>query len=116
MFTLFVEGGAGFMTILTLLLVGIFFAAWKSPRRVKEIGAFALIFGFFSLLLGLRQMFTALQELADELDPSTISGMYDIISPGVLLGGLKVAMIPVLYGTIIYMVSLIVRAIQKPRL
>lgn len=104
MFKLFIEGGATFMAILTVLLVGIFFAAWKAPRWVKEIGAFAMAFGFFSLLLGLRQMFAYIQ---------TVEGP---VSANIICGGLKVALIPVLYGVIIYLVSLVVRVIQKPRI
>ena len=103
MFKLFVEGGPWFMAILTILLVAIFFAAWKAPRWVKEIGSFALVFGFFSLLLGLRQMFDFLRGAEN-------------VAPNVIYGGLWVAMSPVLYGIIIYMVSLVVRIIQKPRL
>ena len=53
MFKLFMQGGAGFMTILTILLVAIFFAAWKAPAWVKEIGSFALVFGFLTYLIGL---------------------------------------------------------------
>lgn len=91
------------MGTLTVLLVGIFFAAWKAPRWVKEIGAFALAFGFFSLILGLRQMFDFLQSVDCD------------VNPNIVCGGLKVAMIPVLYGIIVYLVSLVVRVIQKPR-
>ena len=65
------------MTILTILLVAIFFAAWKAPRWIKEIGSFALVFGFLTYLIGL---------------------------------------IPVFYGVIIYLISLVVRLIKKPRL
>ena len=115
MFRLFVEGGPVFMSVLTNLLVAIFFAAWKAPRWVKEIGAFAMAFGFLSLLLGVRQMFTALQEVA-QFQTETVSSVYDLVSPDVLLGGWKVAMIPVIYGVIIYLVSLLVCIIQKPRL
>ena len=103
------------MATLTVLLVAIFFAAWKAPRWVKEIGEFALIFGFFSLVLGLMQMFSALQEVAHDLGEG-VSGIFDLISPGVLFGGLKVAMIPIIYGMIIYLISLVVRVIIKPRL
>ena len=104
------------MATLTILLVAIFFAAWKAPRWVKEIGKFALIFGFLSFVLGISQMFQALQQVAMDLDSNTISGIFDLISPGVFFGGLKVAMIPVIYGMIIYLVSLIVRVAVKPRL
>ena len=114
MFRLFLEGGPWFMSMLTILLVAIFFAAWKAPRWVKEIGSIARAFGFFSLLLGLRQMFDALQEVGDSRE--AVTSVFDLISPNVLFGGLKVAMIPVIYGIIIYIVSRIVCIIQKPKL
>ena len=114
MFRLFLEGGPWFMSILTILLVAIFFAAWKAPRWVKEIGSIARAFGFFSLLLGLRQMFEALQEIGSQKE--AVTSLFDLVSPGVLLGGLKVAMIPVIYGIIIYIVSRIVCIVQKPKL
>ena len=114
MFTLFIEGGVWFMSILTILLVAIFFAAWKAPRWVKEIGSIARAFGFFSLLLGLRQMFDVFQEIGFQKE--VVTSVFDLVSPGVLYGGLKVAMIPVIYGIIIYIVSRIVCIIQKPKL
>ena len=109
------QGGAGFMTILTILLVGIFFAAWKAPRWIKEIGTFALVFGFLTYLIGLFQMFNALQQVADGLGDG-VSGLFDLISPNVFFGGMKIGLIPVFYGVIIYLVSLVVRVIVKPRL
>ena len=115
MFKLFIQGGAGFMTILTILLVAIFFAAWKAPRWIKEIGSFALVFGFLTLLIGLYQMFVALQQVAMDIGEG-VTGVFDLISPGVLFGGLKIALIPVFYGIIIYLVSLVVCLIKKPRL
>jgi hypothetical protein len=115
MFKLFIQGGAGFMTILTILLVAIFFAAWKAPRWIKEIGSFALVFGFLTYLIGLYQMFHALQQVADDLGGG-VSGIFDLISPSVLFGGMRIGLIPVFYGVIIYLISLIVRIIKKPRL
>ena len=56
MFKIFMQGGAGYMTILTILLVAIFFAAWKAPRWIKEIGNFALVFGFLTYLIGMYQI------------------------------------------------------------
>ena len=114
MFRLFLEGGPWFMSILTILLVAIFFAAWKAPRWVKEIGSIAHALGLYSLLLGLRQLFDALQEVGSSIDD--VTSVFDLISPNVLFGGLKVAMVPVLYGIIIYIVSRIVCIIQKPKL
>ena len=52
-FTLFVEAGAGFMTIITLMLIAMFFAAWKAPAGIKEIGLLALAFGFSATFIGL---------------------------------------------------------------
>ena len=115
MFKLFMEGGPVFMSVLTILLVGLFFAAWKAPRWVKEIGNFALAFGCLSMLLGFRQMFSALQQVALGIGES-VSGVFDLISPGVFFGGMKVGLIPVIYGVIIYLVSLVLRVILKPRL
>ena len=107
------SSGPAFMSVLTVLLVGIFFAAWKAPRWVKEIGLFAVVFGSMAMLLGLLQMFSVLQELSRGQE---VDGLFDLISPGVLFGGLKVTMIPLIYGMIIYLISLVVRVIQKPRL
>lgn len=47
------------MAILTAVLAAMFFAAWKAPRWVKEIGSFALVFGIFSTFLGIIQMLGA---------------------------------------------------------
>ena len=115
MFKLFMQGGAGYMTILTVLLVAIFFAAWKAPRWIKEIGKFALVFGFLTFIIGLFQMLTALQQVAMDLGEG-VTGVFDLVSPGVFFGGIKVGLIPVTYGMIIYLISLVVRIIKKPRL
>ena len=115
MFKLFIQGGVGFMTILTILLVAIFFAAWKAPRWIKEIGSFALVFGFLTYLIGLYQMFQALQQVATDIGEG-ITGVFDLISPNVFFGGLRIGLIPVFYGVIIYLISLVVRIIKKPRL
>lgn len=115
MFTLFVDGGLLYMTVLTVLLVAIFLAAWKAPRWIKEIGSFALVFGLLRFVLFLRQLFSVLQEVADQ-QTEEIQTVFDIISPGGLFGGLKVALIPAIYGIIIYLVSLVARLIHKPRL
>ena len=115
MFKVFMQGGAGYMTILTVLLVAVFFAAWKAPRWIKEIGILALVFGFLTLLIGFYQMFEALQEVSMSLGES-VSGLFDLISPGVFFGGMKVGLIPFFYGIIVYMVSLVLRIVKKPRI
>ena len=115
MFKLFMQGGAGFMTILTVLLVAIFFAAWKAPRWIKEIGSFALVFGFLTYLIFLYEMFVALQQVAVDKGEG-ITGVFDLISPDAFFGGMKIGLIPVFYGVIIYLISLVVRIVKKPRL
>lgn len=91
------------MIIITLLFIGLFFAAWKAPRWVKEIGIGALVVGIFWTLLGWLQIFDFL------------SGHDDLAST-IIAGGLKVSLVPVLYGLIVYFVSLILRIIHKPRI
>ena len=115
MFKIFMQGGAGYMTILTILLVAIFFAACKAPRWIKEIGTFALVFGFLTYLIGMYQMFQAFQQVASDLGGG-VSGLFDLISPNVFFGGMRIGLIPVFYGVIIYLISLIVRIVKKPRL
>lgn len=103
LFTLFVEGGPAFMLIITLLFIALFFAAWKAPAWVKEIGIAALVVGVFGSLLGYLQ-------IADFL-----SG-HDDVAFNIIAGGIKVSTIPVLYGLIVYFVSLVLRVVHKPRI
>ena len=102
-FELFVSGGYVFMSIITLMLIGLFFAAWKAPAWIKEIGLFALAFGFLGTILGVMQAADFIQANGD-------------IAPNIIWGGVKVALIPTAYGIIVYLVSLILRIIQKPRI
>ena len=99
----FIEGGPLFMGLLTIELVFLIIAAWKAPAWTKEIGLMALITGILSTLFGLAQVFDYIESEADV--PMTV-----------LCGGLKVRLIPIIYGGLIYLVSLILRIIQKPRI
>ena len=102
-FQLFVEGGYVFMSIITLMLVALFFAAWKAPAWIKEIGLLALAFGFLGTFLGFRSAAEFIQSQGD-------------ISQNVIWSGVKVGLIPIVYGIIVYIVSLILRIIKKPRI
>ena len=99
----FVEGGVPGMIVLTLFLIALLLAAWKAPGWVREIGLGALVTSVFWTLLGLYQMFGAIQMVGDVRFP-------------VICGGLRIAMISTFYGLIIYFISLLIRIIQKPRI
>jgi len=103
LFNLFISGGPVGMIIITLLFISLFFAAWKAPAWVKEIGTAALVVGVFWTLLGYLQ-------IADFL------AGHDDVAPNIIAGGIKVGLVPVLYGLIVYFVSLILRLIHKPRI
>jgi len=102
MYALFVEGGAIGMAILTIILLALLLAAWKAPAWVKETGIIALVGGVLWALMGFRQMAVLLEK--NEI-PATV-----------VWGGIKVIVISLFYGLIIYFVSLIIRIIQKPRI
>ena len=99
----FVEGGVPGMIVLTLFLIALLLAAWKAPGWVREIGLGALVTSVFWTLLGLYQMFGAIQMMGDVRFP-------------VICGGLRIAMISTFYGLIIYFISLLIRIVQKPRI
>ena len=101
---LFVEGGTVGMCVLTLLFIALFFAAWKAPAWVRETGLAALAGGFLWSIIGFMQMGHVIPECAPDVD------MY------IVWGGVRVALIPAAYGLIIYIVSLIIRIVHKPRL
>lgn len=91
------------MIVLTLLLIALLLAAWKAPGWVREIGLGALVASVFWTLLGLYQLFGAIQMMGD-------------VSFPVICGGLRIAMVSTFYGLIIYFISLLIRIIQKPRI
>ena len=103
MFNLFVEGGAIYMAILTLNLIALFLAAWKAPAWVKEIGKIAAVIGIIAFLIN----FT--------IGAKSIAVVGDV-AQSIIWSAFSMAMIPIAYGLIIYMISLIIRIIQKPRI
>ena len=100
---LFMEGGALGMTIITIFLIALLVAAWKAPRWVKEIGIGALVVAILWNMMGIYQAFGVVEQVGD-------------ISMSLLCGGIRVTMISLMYGLIVYFISLIIRVIQKPRI
>lgn len=103
LFSLFISGGPVGMIVITLLFIALFFAAWKAPAWVKEIGIAGLVVGVFWTILGWFQI------------GDFLAG-HDDVAVNIIAGGIKVSLIPALYGLIVYFVSLILRVIQKPRI
>ncbi len=89
--------------ILTILLVGMAFAARKAPAWVKKIGFIALAVGVMFALMDLRTFCDFYQR---EGEMTTIN--------------ITTALIPVIcslhYGIFIFFVSLIIRMVRKPRI
>ena len=99
----FMMGNPWFMSFLTLLLALVFLAAWKAPAWVRNIGAIAFVCGLLFDAIGLYQMYDYMQAHGD-------------IAPSVVYSGYKCALVPVTYGIIILLISLIVHLCQKPRI
>jgi biopolymer transport protein ExbB/TolQ len=91
------------MSFLTIELIALLLAAWKAPGWVKEIGLFALMTGILGTLVGLYGAGLSIHAAGD-------------VSTGLLWMGISVALITTLYGMLIYMASLVIRIVQKPRL
>lgn len=105
---LFQMGGAGFMLVVTicgilmllfvaLVIVNYFFQKKYSRSGLDLIllfGSLAAVIGFLGQAIGLISAFDAIEVAGD-------------ISPGLIAGGFKVSMIVPLYGTIIFIISLI---------
>ncbi len=99
----FVEGGCVGMSIITLLLAAVFYAAWKFPAIVKDLGLVALVVGILASLVGAVQMASALQSSGAEIPSS------------VLAGGIKVTVIPAIYGVIVYLIAILICIVEKLR-
>ena len=95
-------GGPLFMSLLTLLLVGVLISAWKYPEWLKEVGLLALAVGILGQIIGLYSAFQYMEASGG-------------VSQEVMAGGLKVSSITTAYGLIIYVISLILRIVIKPR-
>ena len=109
---LYYEGGALFMGSLTIILILMlgwsvyhfiqvmikkevnFTKAKEKLKHIKTIGTFALVFGILGQLIGLISAFDAIEQMGG-------------VSPALLMGGLKVSMIPTLYGILIFLTSLL---------
>ena len=81
-FQWFVSGGPIGMCGITLFLIALFFAAWKAPAWVKEIGIAGLVFSAFirlqcpaNLCISLRHMggFHSMESIKNHCQPAAVS-------------------------------------------
>ena len=103
MLNLFYEGGTLFMTILTILLIGVIVCFFKFPKWAKEVGILALSIGILGQIFGLYGVFKGIEQMGQ-------------VSQEMMAGGLKVSSITTIYGLLIYILSLVLRLINKPKL
>jgi hypothetical protein len=100
MMELFNQGGPLFMGILTVTLLGVLWTFWKGGA-LKELGLLALAVGVLAQLIGLYHAFSVMEGSE--------------ASQGVIAGGLKVSLTPTLYGLMIYILSVVLRAVRTWR-
>lgn len=101
---LFMNGGIFQMSTITLLLILMLFAAWKAPRWIKEIGAGALALSVIMTLVRFSNAAGAVIQCNGEIHPC------------IIWGGVRCSCILLAYGFSVYLVSLILRMVIKPRI
>ena len=100
MIDMFLQGGVLTMSILTFLLICIVIAFSKKQELVKSLGILAFIIGLLSAILGLYSAFNVIEKVGN-------------VAPSILAGGMKVAFINLIYGLIIFVVSLVLDIVKK---
>ncbi|MBO7552146.1 MAG: hypothetical protein J6T62_11595 [Fibrobacter sp.] len=90
--------------VITLLLIALFFVAWKAPAWVKETGLAALATGWLWTVCEFMAMAKAIVECEPDVD------MY------IVWAAVPSALIPAAYGLVVYIISLIIRIVRKPKM
>lgn len=93
MFELFYSGGPLFMGMLSLVLIALTIAFFRFPTTLQSLGKLGLGLGVLGSLIGLYEAFSAIEKMGG-------------VSQVLLAGGLKNALLPTLYGLVIYLLSL----------
>ncbi|RAI84369.1 MotA/TolQ/ExbB proton channel family protein [Algoriphagus yeomjeoni] len=101
MIHLFNAGGPIYMSILTILLLTVILSIFKFPKWTKEIGLLALAVGILGQVVGLYGIFEGIESMGGN------------VGQAMIVGGLKISMITMIYGVIIFIVSLLGRLINK---
>ena len=88
------------MSLLTFLLICIVIAFSKKQKIVKALGLLAFIVGLLCTVLGLYSAFSVIEQVGNA-------------SPSIFAGGIKVALISLIYGLTIFVISLVLDVILK---
>jgi len=98
---IFISGGTLFMSILSfiLLLTLASFIFLKNKNIAIYVGLIALLFGILGTIINSMGAFDAIEAAGD-------------ISPSLVAGGMKVAMITTVYGLIIFIISVVLKVIS----
>lgn len=101
-FNLLNDGGPVFMYPILLMLIAcvvLLVKAFlkedkneKSISLVKHISLFALVWGFLGQMIGLISAFDSIESFSN-------------ISPGVLAGGIKIALLNPVFGMIVFLIA-----------
>ena len=98
--------------VITLLLIALFFVAWKAPAWVKETGLVALATGWLWTVCEFMAMSNAIVEC---MSNAAVEGAPDI-DPYIIWGAVPLGLMPAAYGTVVYIISLIIRLLRKPKM
>ena len=92
MINLFFEGGILFMSVISFFLIMTGVSFYTHSEKLKTYGNLGLVSGLLGSFIGLYSAFNFIQLAGN-------------VSPAVLAGGLRVALICSIYGIIVYVIS-----------
>ena len=92
MINLFFEGGILFMSLIPFFLIMTAVSFYTHSEKLKTYGNLGLACGLLGSFIGLYSAFSLIQQVGN-------------ISPAILAGGLRVALICSIYGIIVYVIS-----------
>ena len=92
MINLFNEGGVLFMSIISFFLIMTGVSFYTHSDKLKTYGNLGLGSGILGSFIGLYSAFEFIQQVGD-------------VSPSILAGGIRVALICTLYGLLVYLIS-----------